>query len=230
MFGSGYPTHPSLKRAKSPTQYIFESSGKKLKSWGFMKWLCKKLVAMFSKRRHVMQARRAWIPPWIPETHNSNLSERSKWSFSFIKTCLVFFSVKSDSLICRSHNYYSSDWHVTWEAGANGEWPLSWHHYCDILIMTSLSFCLHQDGVFSKLSAKIYMTSASIYTFFGLILTCIRNDIVLHVYFNPKCNENWRKAAYHASSDSIQCVVSGVCVCVCVWCQASEFCTGHLTR
>ena len=47
---SGYPTDPSSKRAKSPTQYIFESSGKKLKSWGFMKRHCKKLVAMFSKR------------------------------------------------------------------------------------------------------------------------------------------------------------------------------------
>ena len=34
-------------------------------------------------------------------------------------------------------------------------------------------------------------------------LTCIRNDIVVHVYFNPKCNEIWRKAAYHASSDSV---------------------------
>ena len=35
----------------------------------------------------------------------------------------------------------------------------------------------------------------SIYTFFGLIfqkpLTFIRNNIVLHVYFNLKRNENW---------------------------------------
>ena len=65
-------------------------------------------------------------------------------------------------------------------------------------------------------------------------LTCIRNDIVLQVYFNPKCNENWRKAAYHASSDSACCQLAYtlcvcVCVCVCVWCQASEFCTGHFT-
>ena len=52
----------------------------------------------------------------------------------------------------------------------------------------------------------------SIYIFFGLIfkkpLTCIRNNLVLHVYFNMKCNENWRKAAYHANSDSVQRVVS----------------------
>ena len=48
--------------------------------------------------------------------------------------------------------------------------------------------------------------------FFGLIfqkpLTCIRNNIVLHSYFNLKCKENWRKAVYHASSASVQCVVS----------------------
>ena len=76
--------------------------------------------------------------------------------------------------------------------------------------MTSLSFCLHQDGGFSKLDRQKYtLLLPSIYTFFGLILTFIRNDIVLHVhvYFNPKCNENWRKAACHASSDSIQRVV-----------------------
>ena len=61
----------------------------------------------------------------------------------------------------------------------------------------------------------------SIYTFSGLIfqkpLTCIRNDIVLHVYFNPKCNENWRKAAYHASSDSACCQLAyAPCVYMCV--------------
>ena len=64
----------------------------------------------------------------------------------------------------------------------------------------------------------------SIYTFFGLIfqklLTCIRNTIILHVYYNLKCNENWWKAAHHASS--IQHVVSYA---PCVWYQTSEFCT-----
>ena len=81
--------------------------------------------------------------------------------------------------------------------------------------MTSLSFCLHQDGGFSKLSAKICLTLAiNLHIFwFDFNLYCIRNDIVLRVYFKPKCNENWRKAAYHAGSDSIQRVVSGMCVC-----------------
>ena len=46
---------------------------------------------IFYKRRHVMQASRSWIPSWIPETHNSNLSKRPKCPISFIKTCLVFF-------------------------------------------------------------------------------------------------------------------------------------------
>ena len=68
----------------------------------------------------------------------------------------------------------------------------------------------------------------SIYTFFGLIfqkpLTCIRNNIILHVYHNLKFNKNWWKTAYHINS--VPCVVMyAPCVCVCVWCQTSEFCT-----
>ena len=73
----------------------------------------------------------------------------------------------------------------------------------------------------------------SIHTFFGLIfqkpLTCIRNNINLHVYHNLKCNENWWKAAYHAIS-VLRVVMYTPCTtsvwgCVCVWCQTSEFCT-----
>ena len=69
---------------------------------------------------------------------------------------------------------------------------------------------------------KKYRLSPSIYTFFGLIfqkpLTCIRNYIVLHAYFNLKCNGNWRKAGYHASSDSVTacCQLRSMRVCVCV--------------
>ena len=97
--------------------------------------------------------------------------------------------------------------------------PMESGRYHDIIIATSLSW-RHCLFAFTKMAdsqnyrQKYTWLLPSIYTFFGLILTCIRNDIVLHVYFNPKCNENWRRAAYHAtcSSDSIQRVVSGVCV------------------
>ena len=97
--------------------------------------------------------------------------------------------------------------------------PMESGRYHDIIIATSSSW-RHCLFAFTKMAdsqnyrQKYTWLLPSIYTFFGLILTCIRNDIVLHVYFNPKCNENWRKAAYHASSNSIQRVVSGtVCVC-----------------
>ena len=90
--------------------------------------------------------------------------------------------------------------------------PMESARYHEIIIVTSSSswrhlFCLHQDGGFTKQlhdRQKRTRLLPSIYTFCGLIfqkpLTCIRND-------NPKCNENWRKAAYHASSDSVQRVV-----------------------
>ena len=97
--------------------------------------------------------------------------------------------------------------------------PMESGRYHDIIIATSSSW-RHCLFAFTKmadsqnyLQTYTWLLPSSIYTFFGLILTCIRNDIVLHVYFNPKCNENWQKAVYHASSDSIQRVVSRVCVC-----------------
>ena len=99
--------------------------------------------------------------------------------------------------------------------------PMESGRYHDIIIATWSSSWHHCLFAFTKMAdsqnyrQKYTWLLPSIYTFFGLILTCIRNDIVLHVYFNPKCNENWRKAAYHASSDLIQRVVSGG---VCVWC------------
>ena len=88
-------------------------------------------------------------------------------------------SVKSDSSICRSHDYCSSNWHVTWQAGANGEWPLSWHHYRDIIMMTSFILPLPRLRIHKTIGVTRLLPS--IYTFFGLIfqkpLTCIRNDI-----------------------------------------------------
>ena len=67
---------------------------------------------------------------------------------------------------------------------------------------------------------KYTRLSPSIYTFSGLIFqkpfTCVRNNIILYMCYILKCNENWWKAAYHASSIQRS---SGV------WCQAYEFCT-----
>ena len=144
----------------------------------------------------------------------------SEMSHFIHKTVSRIFSAKSDSPICRSHDYQSSDWHVTWQAGANWEWPLSWHHSSYITLIMTSSFCLHKDGGFTKVSAKnIHDFRHQITHFLGLIfqkpLTCIRNNIVLHAYFYLKCNENSRKAAHHAQL--VQRVVSyAPCVCVCV--------------
>ena len=149
LFGSGYSTDPCSKRAKSPTQYIFESSGKKLKSWGRN---CRKLVAIFSKRWHVKQARRAWIPSWIPEAYNSNLSELSKCSISFIKTCLVFFR---QSLILRFDDTWILIKWLACHMARRSQWrvaaimtSLSWHHHHDVILW------LHQDGGFTKTIGK----------------------------------------------------------------------------
>ena len=76
--------------------------------------------------------------------------------------------------------------------------PMESGRYHDIIIVTSSSsiimtsfFAFTKMADSQKLSEKKDPTLPSIYTFFGLIfqklLTCIRNDIVLHVYFNPKC-------------------------------------------
>ena len=124
-------------------------------SW---KWNCKKLVAIFYKRRDVMQARRSWIPSWTPETHNSNLSERPKCPISFTKTCLMFFR---QSLILRFTNHVTINQVIGMshgKTGANWEWPLSWHHSSDITLIMTSSFCLHKDGGFTKVLAKIYTT------------------------------------------------------------------------
>ena len=52
---------------------------------------------------------------------------------------------------------------------------------------------------------------------FGLIfqkpLTCIRNNIILHVYHNLKCDENWWKAAYRTSS-VLRFVSYALCECI----------------
>ena len=95
--------------------------------------------------------------------------------------------------------------------------PMESGRYHDIIHRESI----HHDVIyfaFTKMAdsqndrQKYTRLLLSIYTFFGLTfqksLTCIRNNILLHVYLNLKCNENWQKAAYHASSDSVQCVVS----------------------
>ena len=95
---------------------------------------------------------------------------------------------------------------------------LSWHHHHDVFY-----FAFTKTADPQNYQQKYTDFCHQFLVWFFKPLTCIRNDIVLHlvrVYFNPECNENWRKAAYHASSDSVQRVVSyvlwGVCVCVCV--------------
>ena len=106
--------------------------------------------------------------------------------------------------------------------------PMEGGRYHDITIMTShyhdviyFAFTKMVPG-FTKLSANTRLLP-SIYTVFGLIfqkpLTCIGNDDSSTCMFNRKCNENWWKAVYHASSDSVQRVVSyAPCMCVCdVW-------------
>ena len=183
-----------------------------------MKWNCKKLVAIFYKRRHVMQARRSWIPSWTPETHNLNLSERPKCPVSFMKMCLVFFR---QSLILRVANHMTINQVIGMSHGKQE--PIGSGCYHDIIHLTSPSSWRHHFA-FTKMAdsqkywQKYTRLSPSNYTFFGLIfqrrLTCIRNNIVLHVYFYLKCNENSRKAAYHAQL--VQGVVSyALCVCVC---------------
>ena len=88
----------------------------------------------------------------------------------------------------------------------NGKWLLSWHHSLRHYLSWRHPFCLHQDGGFTNFRQKHTQLFPSIYTFSGLIfeklLTCIRNNIILHVglYHNLKCNENWWKAAYNANS------------------------------
>ena len=115
-------------------------------------------MAIFYKQRHVMQARRSWIPSWIPETLNSNLSERPKCPISFIKTCLVFFR---QSLILQFADLMTINQVIGMSHGKQE--PIGSGHYHDIihitLIMTS-SFCLYKDGGFTKVSAKMYTTFA----------------------------------------------------------------------
>ena len=185
-----------------------------------MNWNCKKLVAIFYKRRHVMQARRSWIPSWTLETHNSNLSERPKCPISFIKTCLVFFR---QSLILRFADHMTIN-QVTGMSHGKQSKPIRSGRYHDIIHLTSPSSWRHHFA-FTKMAdsqkyrQKYTRLSPSNYTFFVLIfqkpLTCIRNNIALQAYFYLKCNENSRKAAYHAQL--VQRVVSyAPCVCVCV--------------
>ena len=98
------------------------------------------------------------------------------------------FSVKCDSPICRSQDYKSSNWHVTWQAGANGEWLLSWHRYRDIIISWRHIFCLHQDGRFTKIShawsAKIHPTFAIKYFWRPLADVCMVGEVLRVV---PRC-------------------------------------------
>ena len=111
--------------------------------------------------------------------------------------------------------------------------PMESARYHDIIIMTSFILPFTKMAGSQNYRQKYTWLLLSIYTFFGLIfqkpLTCIRNDIILHVYFNPKCNENWLKAAYHATYVA-QTQYSVLSATLHVWCQASEFCTGHFTR
>ena len=121
-----------------------------MKIMGFVKWNCKKLVAIFYKRWHVMQARRSWIPSWTLETHNSNLSERPKCPISFIKMCLVFFG-----------KVWFSDLPITWllikwlachmasrsQLGvADIMTSFIWHHpHHDVIILPSQRWRIHKS-------------------------------------------------------------------------------------
>ena len=61
----------------------------------------------------------------------------------------------------------------------------------------------------------------SICTFFGLIfqkpLTCIRNNIVLHVYFNLKCHEIGEKQRIMLAQTQYSVLSAMLRVCVCGW-------------
>ena len=90
--------------------------------------------------------------------------------------------------------------------------------HSDIIHHDVIHFAFTKVADSQKYRQKYTRLSPSNYTFFGLIfqkpLTCIRNNIVLHAYFYLKCNENSRKAAYHAQL--VQRVVSyALRVCVC---------------
>ena len=170
-------------------------------------------MAIFSKRRHLMQARRAWIPSWVYRKLITRICPNVE---------MLHFIHKNVSRVVFRKVWFS-DLPITWlliewlayHMASRSQWRMA-------AIMTSLSWHHHHHDVtyfaFTKMAdshnywQKYTWLLPSIYTFFGLIfqkpLTCIRNDIVLHVYFNPKCYENWRKAVYHASSDSVQRVVS----------------------
>ena len=159
------------------------------------------------------------------ETQNSNLSEGPNCSISFIKTECRVFSVKSNSPIL------PITWLLMWLAhhmASRSQWKMA-----SIMISFIMASSIMTSSIaFTKMADSRYFWQKytqplpSIYTFFGSIfqkpLACIKNDIILHVYHNLKCNEKWWKAAYHASS--VPRVVS-YAPCVYVWCQTSEFCT-----
>ena len=156
------PTDPCSKRTKSLTQYIFKSSSKKLKSSGFMKWICKKLVAIFSKQRQVMQARQH-----MTINHMIGMSQGEQEPM-------------------KSGRYHDI---IHWDII---------HH--DVI---HSAFTKMADS--RNFQQKYTWLLPSIYTFFGFIFqkpfTCIRNNIVLHVYHNLKCNEKLVKSSVPCKLD-----------------------------
>ena len=167
-----------------------------------------------------MQAKRSWIPSWIPETHNSNLSEHLKCPISFIKTCLVFFR---QSLILRFADHMTINQVIGMSHGKQE--PIGSGRYHDIIHLTSPSSWRHHFA-FTKM-ADSQSIGKNIHDFCHQIIHflvwffkshCIRNNIVLHAYFYLKCNENCRKAAYHAQLrlSTACCQLRSMCVCLCV--------------
>ena len=135
------------------------------------------------------------------ETHNSNL-------ISFIKTGSDLADhMTTTRVIGMSHGEQEP-----MESGRYHD-IIHW----DIIHHDVIHFAFPKMAESQNFWQKYTWLFPSIYTFLGLIfqkpLTCIRNNIILHVYHNLKCNENWWKAAYHASS--VPRVVSyALCVCM----------------
>ena len=152
-----------------------------------------------------------WKPVWhIPTKKKVECPPgvRTSKMFHFIhKNVSCVFSVKSDSPIAyhMTINQAIGMSHGKQEPMESGRYHDIIHR--DIFHHDVIHFAFTKMADSQNYRQKYTRVLPSVYTFFGLIfqklLTYIRNKIVLHAYFNLKCNKNWRKAAYHASSDSV---------------------------
>ena len=164
----------------------------------------------------MIQARRSWIPSWTPGKLITRICPNAR--------NVPFHSLKRVS--CFFGKLWFSDLPITWllikwlACHMASRSQLGVAAIINIIHLTSPSWWRHHFA-FTKMAdsqkywQKYTQLSPSNYTFFGLIfqkpLTCIRNNIVLHAYFYLKCNENSRKAAYHA-----QLLQRVVCYALCV--------------